>query len=325
MEAVRSIQAQTFNDWELLIVDDGSTDGSQQLLQTINDARIKVTLLERNRGACFAMNTALAQSQGDFIAVLNSDDVARPHRFVAQLDFLTKNSNVLASFALPDFIDDDGRPSGAATNDVFFRAPSGGRAQWLRYFIDNTNCLCHPTLMARRGLYDKVGNYDNTLVQLPDFDLWVRALRHGDIAVQREILIDFRMLRGGRNASAPNIPALMRCQPELYWIARHFFSFDDGLLQEALSGTEVSDATLRHSPRLGLIEYLAAQNRPYSLMAALDAARDELKKDMTPSLREKFLVWTGSLDPFGLVARSHYVAPTPAPATSFASAFGRRY
>ena len=320
LQAINSIRQQTLADWELLVVDDGSNDGSRAVLATVNDPRVRITLLDRNRGACFAMNVALSQAQGAFIAVLNSDDVAHPDRLARQLQFIEQHPNVLAAFALPTFIDQHGQRTAGQTNNVFFTAPTGTRAQWLRHFIDNTNCLCHPTLFARRSLYEKAGVYDNSLVQLPDFDLWVRALQFGEIAVQRETLIDFRVLGNGGNASAPTIPALMRCQPELYWIARQFFRFPDALLAEAFADVNGAPGD---AAAVTLIKYLIAQNRPYSLMAALDATREQLLISDSPALREVLLSWTGSCDPFGLVARSR-AAPAPAAAGSFAAAFGRR-
>ncbi|MGL5004485.1 MAG: glycosyltransferase family 2 protein, partial [Casimicrobium sp.] len=319
--AVKSIQRQTLPDWELIVVDDGSRDDSPRLLGALNDPKIRVTLLDRNRGACFAMNTAIEQARGEYVAVLNSDDVAHPDRFVKQLAFIESRPNALATFAFPSFIDDDGHPIDGGANRVFFSAPAGDRATWLRFFIDNTNCLCHPTLFARRELYEKVGRYDNTMVQLPDFDFWVRTLQHGDIEVLREPVIDFRVLRGGANTSAPTNAAIIRCQAELYWIARQFFKLPDDLIRTALPASNLRDG---HKATVSLARYLVNQNRPYSLMAAFDAVREMLLTEDSPELRQELQDWSGRLDPFGLVPRAQIASFSAPTAPSFAAAYGRR-
>jgi glycosyltransferase involved in cell wall biosynthesis len=322
VDAVKSVQRQTVSDWELIVVDDGSSDDSARLLNEICDPKVRVTLLDRNRGACFAMNAALDQAMGEYIAVLNSDDVAHPDRLAKQLAFIERYPAALATFALPRFIDDDGNACTGGANDVFFTAPHGGRAQWLRRFIDHANFLCHPTLFARRELYEKVGRYDNTLVQLPDFDMWVRTLRHGAIEMLRESVIDFRVLRNNANTSAPTTTAIVRCHAELYWIARRFFEFPDELIVEALGGKHPS--TLQSSPALMLARYMKAQDRPYSVMAALDAVREMLLREDSSELRQELQNWTGQCDPFGLVVRSRAAAFSASPPSSFAAAFGRR-
>lgn len=319
-QTIDSIAAQSFSDWELVIVDDGSTDGSQALLATRKSEKVRVILFERNHGACHAMNTAIEHARGEYIAVINSDDVAKPHRLERQLAFLESNPQVLAVFARPDLIDEAGQPTSSESNRPFFIEPKQSRAEWLRYFIDFTNCLCHPTLLARRQMYELIGGYDNTLVQLPDFDMWLRLLRVGAFAVLPEPLIDFRIRRDGKNVSAPTNEALMRCHVELYWIAKRFFDFDDTLLREAFVDV---DAFRSGPAKLRLAEYLITQNRPYSLLAGLDALRAHTTAmPLAADLRNELQRLTGTVDPFGLVPRAQIASLQQRP--SFATTFARR-
>jgi glycosyltransferase involved in cell wall biosynthesis len=90
-EAVRSIFAQTISDWELIIVDDGSTDGSSEYLSRINDSRVRIHTNAKNGGVSLALNRAVAMATGRYIARMDGDDISLPRRLEAQLAMLEGN------------------------------------------------------------------------------------------------------------------------------------------------------------------------------------------------------------------------------------------
>lgn len=94
-EAVDSILAQTFRDFELLIIDDGSTDGSADIVRGYSDARIRFLQNERNMGLCATQNRALEEARGDYIAVMDSDDISYPTRFERQVEYLETHGDVV--------------------------------------------------------------------------------------------------------------------------------------------------------------------------------------------------------------------------------------
>lgn len=83
------------------------------------------------------------------------------------------------------------------------------QAQWLRFFLEHGNCLCHPTIMIRRQCYAELGVYNNRLRQLPDFDMWVRLIKRYAIHIADDVLVRFRVLPGD-NASSPTAANCVR-------------------------------------------------------------------------------------------------------------------
>ena len=116
--AIGSVLAQTCPDFELIIVDDASTDGSREIIAGFGDERIHKIWQEENLGAAYAKNTGLVVARGEFIAFLDADDIAFPGRLAAQLDFLQGHPDIsiLGSQITP--IDAQGAPAGGG-----FRAP----------------------------------------------------------------------------------------------------------------------------------------------------------------------------------------------------------
>ena len=102
---------------------------------------------------------------------------------------------------------------------------------WLRHFVEKGHRLCHPTVLMRRKCYQTLGLYDNRLRQLPDFDMWVRLVKHFKIYVSNRKLVLFRV-RPGENASSPNESNRIRDLNENFLIRSRFF---DGITSEYLS------------------------------------------------------------------------------------------
>ena len=108
-ESIQSVISQTYFDWELLIVDDCSTDNTTTIVESFtSDSRIKLTILESNSGAGIARNTAVSLAQGKYIAFLDSDDLWKPKKLERQLQFMTQNNQPFA-FSFYDCISEDGK------------------------------------------------------------------------------------------------------------------------------------------------------------------------------------------------------------------------
>jgi hypothetical protein len=131
-----------------------------------------------------------------------------------------------ACFTWADLVDEQGREiSGAEAiwKDVF-RQPNRSQGQWLRHFLFKGNCLCHPSILARKEIYDAAGFYNPGLKQLPDFEMWVRLVKHYPIHIIQENLVAH--LRDGQNTSAVSSENTARNLTELVEI---FGSFFDGV------------------------------------------------------------------------------------------------
>lgn len=236
-EAIDSVLSQNYTDFEFVIVDDGSRDDSVSVIRSRSDSRIVFEPFERNRGACEATNRALELARGEFVAILNSDDRFVPGKLERQVAFLDAHPEVIATFGLPRPVDEEGRRLGrrAASFARPFEAAGLDRVAQVRRLFDRGNFFCHPTMMARRSLYERCGGYDPLLRQLPDYDMWCRAIGLGELHVAAEELVEFRILRDGGNVSASNVPAIRRMHWETVRVLERFSDLPADLLEAAFA------------------------------------------------------------------------------------------
>ncbi len=210
-EAVESIRAQTFRDFEFIIVDDGSTDRSLQMLQRFakDDARIRI-LSRPNTGIVGALNDGLAVARGQYIARMDSDDIALPERFALQLRYMQAHPELVAIGSSVLMAD----PSGRALKDFTACTDS----QKLRSNIVEIKDigLIHPTLMARRDVLERVGGYRQQYNLVEDFDLFFRLLDEGELGNVPEVLLIYRQHQASTNSKKHQIQRelMLQCLAE---------------------------------------------------------------------------------------------------------------
>jgi glycosyltransferase involved in cell wall biosynthesis len=198
-EAVESILAQTFVDFELLLIDDGSTDRSLKILETYaaKDKRIRLTSRE-NRGLTRTLNEMIDQAEGEFVARMDADDIALPNRFARQVEFLQNNPNVNCVGSAYQFIDEQGRMllTGVEpeNNEEIQRGLLAGFA--IR--------MLHPSIMIRRASLIEIGGYDETRVA-EDLDLYLRLGEIGELANLKEVLMKYRIQMDSVCARNPSV------------------------------------------------------------------------------------------------------------------------
>jgi glycosyltransferase involved in cell wall biosynthesis len=185
-EAVESILGQTFGDFEFLIIDDGSTDGSHDILRryAASDPRLRV-VSRPNTGYLIALNEMLASARGEFVARMDADDVALPERFERQAAYLRSHPEVLAVGTRILLIDPEGAPltemCTLQTHDDIDRSHLEARMG-----------ICHPSVMARAEVLRKVGGYRPEYYTAEDMDLWLRLAEIGRLANLPEVLLKYR-------------------------------------------------------------------------------------------------------------------------------------
>ncbi len=244
-ETVQSVLRQTLHDFELIVTDDGSTDGTADRIAAHRDPRIQLHRFAANRGVCVAMNNSIRQASAPYVAMINSDDSFLAHKLETQLQFLEQHPDITASFTRVNAIDELGTQLGEDEHVYarIFDQPNRSRHEWLRTFFLSGNRLCHPSLMIRRDAYRRAGLYDERLQQLPDFDMWVRLCLRDEIHVLPERLVRFRVHTA--SASAPMAQSYARAIWEHRRIFDHFLKLgaDDlrRMLPEVCSGIDVED------------------------------------------------------------------------------------
>ena len=232
--ALQSALDQSFQDFEIIVTDDGSTDGTAEEIATIRDRRVSLETSPRNYGGSVALNSSILRSHGEYIAVLNSDDLFLPGKLQQQVEFLDANPHIGAVFGYPTFIDSDGNalPDEATFYRDTFRVRNRSRAEWLRHFFFLGNVLCHPSVLIRRRCYDTIGLYNPALAQIPDLEMWIRVLHRFEIHLMETPLVGFRILKGDQNASAGRPDAIVRVQWEWTHVLSHYLTLDNALLSE---------------------------------------------------------------------------------------------
>ncbi len=193
-EAIESILKQTYTNFELIIVDDASNDGSADIIKLFQkkDTRIKYEIFEQNKGAVRAFKRCYDLSSGEYIAIMNSDDVWELDKLEKQMAIFNNDKNVDIVFGMPSFIDAKGQNLSLDTHVFMASLRLKTRAEFMNHFFFYGNCLCHPTILIKKECYQKHGFYKKTLRSLPDFEMWVRLFWHYNVIVLPDILIKFR-------------------------------------------------------------------------------------------------------------------------------------
>lgn len=192
--AIESVQNQTWTDWEFLIVDDGSTDGSMEVINSFQDDRIRVFSAGKNRFYCQTVKTALRECKGDYIAFINSDDAWYPTKLEEQMEIMENHKEYGACFTNVTLVDDEGRditsecPQMAGVFSTIFHT----QKEYLNHFLLHGNTLCHPSSLIRREVFEASGGLQILFSQVADLDLWVRIVTMTPIYVIPKSLIWFR-------------------------------------------------------------------------------------------------------------------------------------
>lgn len=195
-EAIGSIVGQTYESWELIIVDDGSTDSSLAVATSwrARDRRVRVVAHPVNQGLAVALNNAFSVSRGELVARMDADDVSFPQRLERQVGFLDAHPAVAVVGTGARFVDMEGNALGAGQ---LFQEHVDIAAN-----IYRTSPFIHPSVMMRRGFLASLGGYDGRLHRAEDADLWLRGYRQFRYHNIPEPLVQCRIRdRGGVDAS----------------------------------------------------------------------------------------------------------------------------
>jgi glycosyltransferase involved in cell wall biosynthesis len=184
--AVESILSQTFADFELIAIDDGSHDGSAEVLAQFaaRDGRIRV-FTQGNQGIVATLNRALSLARAPLVARMDADDVARPDRLAKQIDYLRQHPEIAVVSGAVDVIDEDGA---CLRTDVFPTSP-----ETIANELIHRSCVCHPAVMVRTEIVRSVGGYRRNAQLAEDYDLWLRISEVSRIANLPDVLLVYRL------------------------------------------------------------------------------------------------------------------------------------
>ncbi len=184
-DAIRSILNQSYNDFELIIIDDCSTDSTVSVIQSFNDDRIKLIKKVKNTGYTNSLNYGISIAQGEYIARMDGDDVSMSNRFEEQVKILDnyKDIAVCGSFAK------------ILGSEVIMKVPKDHHTIVSKMILKNQ--IIHPVVMIRKKvLLDNSLSYDSKFEPAEDYELWSRILNFGNLHNIQKPLLQYRVHDG---------------------------------------------------------------------------------------------------------------------------------
>ena len=194
-QAIDSVLGQSYNDFEFIIVDDGSVDNSLNIIQEYDDPRIRILVNEKNSGICYSSNRGISEATGEYIARIDSDDICHKDRFRVQVDFLDSHREIFMCGTWRNLLYSDGKiiesnVSVTKNNEIGFMLLFGNPM------------ITHSTVMFRREEYNRKGYSYERFVQAHDYKLWTQFIMDNKkIEIIPKRLLDYRINESGITAT----------------------------------------------------------------------------------------------------------------------------
>lgn len=191
-EALDSIFQQTYQNWELILCDDGSCDNTRKIAETYvakDPLRVRLLVNEHNKGLNYTLNKCLKEVTGEYVARMDGDDISKPTRFEEEVEVLDNNPEIAIVSTDMEFFDENG---------IWGRTHVVVKPEKI-HFVKGTP-FCHAACMVRREAYESVGGYSVSkwLLRVEDYHLWVKMYIQGYEGVN--IAKPLYMMRDGRDA-----------------------------------------------------------------------------------------------------------------------------
>lgn len=185
--AVQSILNQSFENFELIIIDDASTDNTYNIINQFQDKRIIKLRNQSNKGIAVTLNKCLQFAHGEFIIRMDGDDISKPERFEKQLYYMKSNPELIISGTHIELIDSDGKPFKMQRKRI------GNEEIKIGLFFGHTS-LAHPSIIMRKQLLDShYLRYDSAFQYAEDLDLYCRSSQYASMDNLDESLIQYRI------------------------------------------------------------------------------------------------------------------------------------
>lgn len=196
-EAIESVLNQTYNNYEFLVADDGSTDGTAAEILKYEDRIDQIHLFDINTGGSYVVQFLQSIAKGKYIAMMHSDDIWASDKLMKQVIYLENHSNCAACFTGCKCFSENDEECG---NGPFLML-NMKKEEWLKFFYDNGNCLSHPSILIHRDIYSKllIESRAEMFRQLPDFWMWLKLIQKSEIHIIEKELAFFRVHKDDAN------------------------------------------------------------------------------------------------------------------------------
>lgn len=180
-QSIRSVLNQSYKNFELIIVDDGSTDNSRKIIQKFKSKKIKKIFLKKNIGRVAALNLALKKSTGEFIAILDSDDFSNKNRLITQINFLNKDKMLMLVGSQIDVIDEN--------NKKIYTRPSNCEIKKFNHIIHYKNIIPFSSVVFKRQIVKKNNFFSTKFKYSFDYDFVLRVKKKYKIYLIPKVLV----------------------------------------------------------------------------------------------------------------------------------------
>jgi glycosyltransferase involved in cell wall biosynthesis len=185
-ETMESVLCQTFSNFEFLIIDDGSTDRTKEIIFSFDDPRI-IYVYQENAGTSAASNKGLSLAKGKYIARIDADDICMLNRFELQYNFLEKNPDHVLCASVAILMDKDG-------NEIFTMKAPADDAE-IKQVLEHEDCIVHPSTFFKIDIARLVGGYYEPIKKhFEDYTFLYQLSRHGKVYIFQEPLVKYRLV-----------------------------------------------------------------------------------------------------------------------------------
>ncbi|MBT2701614.1 glycosyltransferase family 2 protein [Bacillus sp. ISL-40] len=278
--AIDSILNQTYKDFELIIVNDGSLDGTKEILDQINDHRVKVFHFDKNKGVAFARNFGVEKANGDWIVMQDSDDISLPQRIEKQINFIKLNSDLVAVGSLVKVFLEENYKINPGIKEW-----KKGINYWFNSKVTREDInrakfngcpVVHSALTISKAALLKSGGYDCNYKCCEDYDLIMKLLELGPIENVPEILCRYRIRFSSRSRSNSALTNKEINLIAIKYLVRECYSNKDSIPNFIVFGTQKACNTfnqnLENNKLITVLEYLYNYDNKENLYKYIDIA-----------------------------------------------------
>lgn len=222
---IDSILNQTYENLEVIVVDDCSTDMSRRIIESYQDSRIKKIFLESNRNICNSGNVGFENASGKYIALIGHDDIWLPEKLEKQVHFLEEHPKYAVCFTWADIVNENQENRNKKYDGLYrlFNSENYSQIQWNKKLFQSTNSFCAPSACIRKESLLEVGYYRYALVQLQDYELWMRMVARWPVYIlQEKLTLYSRFDEEGKNLSSISMATMNRDFHETQWIKESY-------------------------------------------------------------------------------------------------------
>ncbi len=217
-ESLMSLLDQDFTDWELIVIENGSSDGSGKTLRSFSDKRIKATFLTENIGRTEALNLALNKSNSEYIAILDADDLSMVSRLTKQYKKLESDENIGLVGSWAQFIDSKGQ-------NLYVKVGPALHDEIVSLFATR-NPFVHSSVMFRRDIAIAIGGYDSSYKYAQDFDLILKIASISRVEIIPEVLCAWRSVETSQTYAPESVVVRARDEYQLMRKIRLFHALN---------------------------------------------------------------------------------------------------